>query len=337
MINADTSKFKAALLSVILNGLLIVAKITVGFLMGSVSVMSEAIHSGIDLLAAVITLFSVKTSDIPADEAHPFGHGKVENISGAIEAILIFVAAGWIIYEAIGKLLKPQPIELLGFGVGVMLFSTILNIIVSRMLFKVGKQTESVALQADAWHLRTDVYTSLGVMAGLAVILVGRRILPHADINWIDPVIACGVAILIIKAAYDLTLQSSRDLIDTKLPAEEEAWIRQLVLEYHGPIRGFHKLRTRRSGHFRFIDFHIKVKPDMSVSAADLMADDLSAKIKEHFPNANVTIKPETCNSECASHCIAGCFLSEQQRHEVSRRKEQMEACRTESDEKPSP
>jgi cation diffusion facilitator family transporter len=323
VVDANIRKFKVALLSVVSNSILVIIKILVGLIMGSVSIMSEAIHSGIDLLASIITLFSVTTSDVPADEVHPFGHGKVENISGAVEALLIFVAAAWIIYEAVGRLLNPRPIELLGFGVCVMLLSAALNIIVSQMLFKVGKQTESVALQADAWHLRTDVYTSLGVMAGLAIILVGERIFPNTDFNWIDPMIACGVAVLIIKAAYDLTLQSARDLIDTKLPAEEEAWIRQFVLEYQGPIRGFHKLRTRKSGHFRFIDFHIKVEPDMSVGAADLLTDELSAKIKEHFPTASITIKTETCNSECASHCLAGCLLSGQQRHDVTRRKEQ--------------
>jgi cation diffusion facilitator family transporter len=315
-VETDARKFRVALLSVISNSVLVVIKIVIGLVTGSVSIISEAIHSGIDLLAAVITLFSVKISDIPADEAHPFGHGKVENISGAIEALLIFVAATWIIFEAIGKLLNPRPIELLGFGIGVMLLSTVLNTIVSQVLFKVGKQTESVALQADAWHLRTDVYTSLGIMVGLAIILIAKRVFPETDFNWIDPVIACGVAILIIKAAYDLTMQSARDLIDTKLPAEEEAWIQQLVVEYQGPIRGFHKLRTRRSGHFRFVDFHIRVEPDMSVRTADLIADELSTKIKEHFPEISVTIKTEACNSECASHCLADCLLSEQQRHE---------------------
>ena len=153
-------------------------KLAVGITIGSVSVMSEAIHSGVDLLAAIIALLAVRTSGKPADGDHPFGHGKVENVSGTVEAILIFVAAGWIIYEAAKKLRNPEPIEEAGIGVAVMLISVVANIMISRMLFKVGKETDSVALLADAWHLRTDVYTSLGVMAGLAIIFLGGIFFP---------------------------------------------------------------------------------------------------------------------------------------------------------------
>ena len=161
-------KTGVAVLSVASNSLLIVLKIVVGLLIGSVAVISEAIHSGIDLLAAVIALFAVRASSARADEQHPYGHGKVENISGTIEALLIFAAAAWIIYEAVRKLIDPDEIDMPVWGVGVMLVSAMVNIFVSRRLFKVGKETDSVALQADAWHLRTDVYTSVGVMVGPA-------------------------------------------------------------------------------------------------------------------------------------------------------------------------
>ena len=133
-------------------------------MIGSVSVISEAIHSGVDLLAAVIALFAVRKSAKPADEDHPFGHDKVENISGTVEALLIFLAAGWIIFEAVKKLIDPEPLDEAGWGVAVMLLSVAANIIVSKKLFSVGEETDSVALKADAWHLATDVYTSLGVM-----------------------------------------------------------------------------------------------------------------------------------------------------------------------------
>ena len=129
-----------------------------GLLIGSVAVISEAIHSGMDLLAALIALFAVRASGREADKRHPYGHGKFENLSGSIEAILIFVAAVWIIYEAVCKLLDPQEIDM-PFWSGVMLVSALVNIFVSRRLFKVSEETDSVALKADAWHLRTDVYT----------------------------------------------------------------------------------------------------------------------------------------------------------------------------------
>ena len=169
----DKRKASVARLSVISNTTLMLLKLAVGLAIGSVSVISEAIHSGMDLLAAIIALFAVKISGKPADQHHPFGHGKVENISGTVEALLIFLAAIWIIYEAIKKLLNPQPLEDVGWGVAVMFVSAMVNIFVSRTLFKVGKETDSVALQADAWHLHTDVYTSAGVMAGLGIIWLG--------------------------------------------------------------------------------------------------------------------------------------------------------------------
>ena len=167
---SERRKLRVALLSVVSNITLVLLKLVTGLASGSVSILSEAVHSGSDLLASLIAFFSVKTASQPADSKHPFGHGKIENISGTVEALLIFLAAAWIIWEAIDKLVHPQPIETLGWGIGVMLASTLVNIAVSEMLFTVGRETDSVALEADAWHLRTDVYTSAGVMVSLALI-----------------------------------------------------------------------------------------------------------------------------------------------------------------------
>jgi len=310
-------KLNVARLSVLSNTALVVMKLAVGLMIGSVSIMSEAIHSGVDLLASIIATFSVKTSGIPADTRHPFGHGKVENISGTIEAVLIFLAAIWIIYEAIKKLLNPQPIEYVGWGVGVMLVSTVVNIIVSKMLFKVAKETDSIALEADAWHLRTDVYTSAGVMVSLALIWIGHRITPDPNIHWLDPVAAIGVAVLILGAAYRLTLQSAQDLMDVKLPAEEESWIRNLIMTHQPVIHGFHQLRTRKAGNFRFVDFHIKVDPFMSVEDSHRITDALSRSIEDHFPKTSVTIHTEPCDGNCVGNCLTGCLLPEKERKNV--------------------
>ena len=202
---ADQRKRQVALLSVISNTTLVVLKLAVGLAISSVSVISEAIHSGVDLIAAGIAYYSVRTSGIPADREHPFGHGKIENISGTVEAILIFLAAGWIIYEAAQKIIRPEPLEMAAWGVAVMLLSAVVNTFVSRKLFRVGKETDSVALIADGWHLRTDVYTSAGVMAALAVIWAADLLAPEVNLHWVDPAAAIGVALLIIKAAWDLT------------------------------------------------------------------------------------------------------------------------------------
>ena len=307
-------KVRIAILSVVSNTTLVVMKLFVGLLIGSVSIISEAIHSGVDLLAAIIALFSVKTSSIPADSEHPFGHGKIENISGTIEALLIFVAAIWIIFEATKKLMHPEPMEALGWGVGVMLISAVVNIVVSKMLFKVGRETDSIALQADAWHLRVDVYTSAGVMGSLSLIWIGQWIFPGRDFFWLDPVAAIGVALLIIKAAYDLTAQSAKDLLDVHLPSVEVEWIRQCILGQNSVVRGFHDLRTRKAGHFRFVEFHLKVDPHMSVMDSHDITKVLKKKIKVQFPGTTVTIHIEPCDSDCVDKCIEGCLLPEQKK-----------------------
>ncbi len=315
MENRDESfnrkKSSVALLSVVSNTILVLLKLTVGIMIGSVSVISEAIHSGVDLLAAIIALFAVRTSGKPADTDHPFGHGKFENISGTVEALLIFLAAGWIIYEAVKKLMNPEPLEEVGWGVAVMAVSSTANIMVSRMLFRVGKETDSVALQADAWHLRTDVYTAAGVMAGLAIIWIGGFMLPGANLNWIDPAAAIVVALLIIKAAYRLTIESARDLLDVSLPIGEEISIRNLIATFAPDVRGFHRLRTRKSGSYRFVEFHMVVDPAMIIEESHKIADMVGNAIKEKYPSTTVTIHIEPCRCSFETKGKCDCLVSD--------------------------
>lgn len=317
MVDAQQRKNAVAWLSVISNSVLVVGKLIVGVLTGSVSVISEAIHSGVDLLAAVIALFAVKTSNKVADAEHPFGHGKVENISGTVEALLIFLAAGWIIYEAVHKLLAPEPLKAVGWGIGIMLVSSAVNLSVSKLLFKVGRETDSVALQADAWHLRTDVYTSAGVMVGLGLILVGQRLMPGTNLLWLDPVAAIAVALLIIRAAWTLTKQSGRDLMDASLPADEITWIRKRLNGLAPAVRGFHHLRTRKAGAARFIELHLVVDKDLTVERAHNLADAVTRDIKARLPGATVTIHVEPCDGQCRPACLEGCLLTEAQRSSV--------------------
>lgn len=307
----DRQKASAARLSVISNSTLVLLKLIIGVAIGSVSVISEAIHSSVDLLAAVIAWFAVKTSSKPADRAHPFGHGKVENISGTVEALLIFLAACGIIFEAAKKLANPQPLDEPGLGVAVMLVSAVANIMVSRKLFRVGKETDSVALQADAWHLRTDVYTSAGVMVALGIIWIGGFIIPAADLKLVDPLVAIGVALLIIKAAYKLTVESARGLMDVSLPPEEEEKIRKCISAFAPTVRGFHRLRTRKSGPYRFVEFHARVDSSMSINESHRITDMISLSIKECLPNTVVTIHIEPCNCTLANDESCGCQLSE--------------------------
>lgn len=315
------SKVNVAKLSVVSNTLLVVLKLVVGYGIGSVSVISEAIHSGVDLMAAIIAWYAVRTSAQPADKGHPFGHGKVENISGTIEALLIFVAAAWIIYEAMGKLRRPEPLEAANWGVLVMLVSALINIWVSNRLFQVGRETDSVALQADAWHLRTDVYTSAGVMIGLGVIWAGRWLAPGMNLTWIDPIAAMAVAGLIIKAAYDLTIQSARDLLDVSLPTNEVVLIREHIAALAPQVRSIHRLRTRKSGPHRFVEFHMLVDSTMSVDESHRLTDLITVAIREHYREATVTIHIEPCDGQCIPECEDECLLTEQDRREVRNNK----------------
>lgn len=306
-------KESVALLSVASNTSLVLLKIIVGLLIGSISIISEAIHSGVDLLAALIALFAVKSANKSPDEGHPFGHGKIENLSGTIEAILIFLAAGWIIYEALHKLLNPFPLRTPTLGVGVMFVSMSVNIWVSKKLFQVGKETDSVALQADAWHLRTDVYTSAGVMASLFLIAIGEEIMPGVYLPWLDPAVAIAISVFIIHAAYKLTLRSGRDLLDMNLPEEEE-WIQKELPKFNPPIRGFHHLRTRKSGNMRFVELHVVLDKDISLEESHRISEKIASKIREKFPNTQVIVHEEPCDGTCSEKCIQGCLVDNDRR-----------------------
>ncbi len=313
--NAQKLKIRTAAVSVASNLSLVVMKLTVGLTIGSVSVISEAIHSGMDLVAAVIAFFAVKVSSKPGDESHPYGHGKIENIAGTIEALLIFLAAGWIIYEAVLKLIAPEPMEDIGWGIAVMAVSAGANFIVSHLLFSAGKKTDSIALKADGMHLRTDVYTSAGVMAALAIYWLAGRFMPGLSIWWIDPVAAILVALLIVKAAYELTVESARDLMDSSLPSwEEEAVIREIEKLYPS-VYGFHHIKTRKSGPYRFIDFHLMLSGDLSLREAHQVSDILKGRIKEALANATTEIHMEPCDHSCREHCRVHCFHLEKRKH----------------------
>ena len=276
------NKKSAALLSIFSNTFLIIFKTIAGILMGSISVLSEAIHSGLDLVASIIAFLSIKQSIKPSDEKHPFGHGKFENVSGFVEAILIFIAAGIIIVEAGKKFIHPSGIVSLNAGIAVMLISSIVNLIISSILFKVAKREDSIALEADALHLLTDVFTSFGVFLGLIVI-------KFTGLYIIDPIIAIVVAFLIIKASIDLTKRSFIDLVDTSLPNEDIEKIYSIVSS-NPNVLGVHKLRTRKSGNTREIDFHIEVDKNISISCAHDISDNIEKLIKETLPKSNVII-----------------------------------------------
>jgi cation diffusion facilitator family transporter len=295
-----STKTSAAGLSILSNSLLVAVKLAVGLAMGSVSVISEGIHSAVDLLAALIAFFSIRAAVKPADEEHEFGHGKIENISGSIEALLIFMAAGLIIYQAIKKIIVGTPVERLDLGIGLMAGSAVLNFFVSRRLHKIADSTDSVALEADAWHLTTDVYTSLGVFVGLVIVR-----LTHLTI--LDPIIAIMVALLIIRAAWNITRKSMGGLVDVRLPPAEEDIIAASITEHLGEITGFHELRTRKSGSQRYIDLHLVLPKSVTLEEAHKLCDHLEGDIKSKLSNGLVTIHCEPCEQAENGTCPADC------------------------------
>jgi len=282
----------AARASIVSNTGLVAGKLVVGVLMGSVAVISEAIHSGIDLLAAIIAAYAVGKSAVPADEDHAYGHGKFEDLSGTIEAALIVVAAVVIIYEAARRLLDGGDVGMPLLGVAVMGVSVAVNVAVSRYLFRVARETSSVALEADALHLSTDVWTSLGVMAAMVAIWA-------TDWHVLDPIVAIGVAVLIIIAAYNLTRRTIRDLVDAPLPEEDQAAILRVLDEHKGMHIGYDSLRTRRAGPDRHIDMHLHFPPSMPVLEAHELCHHIQLEIEERLGHAQVLIHLEPCELPC--------------------------------------
>lgn len=267
--------------------------------MSSAAVLAEAVHSGIDLLAAVFAFWAVRQARRPADVCHSYGHGKFDALSGAIEGLLIFVAAGYIIYKGILKIMGGGEVERLGLGAATMALSGIVNFFVSRHLFAVARRTGSVAVEADGHHLRTDVWTSVGVFVGLGLIWV-------TGVHLLDPIIAIGVAVFILRAAWSVTRKAAADLLDKSLPAAEEARIARIIREGHPHWLGFHRLRTRRAGPRRFIDLHLVTCRDISVQTAHEFTEDLETDIKKEYPGAEVITHVEACEAppeDCDSKC----------------------------------
>jgi cation diffusion facilitator family transporter len=279
----ERSKRRTAALSVASNATLVAGKVVVGRLTGSVAIVSEAIHSAMDLLASIIALVAVTLSGKPPDRDHPHGHGKIEDLSGAIEALLIFAAVVFIAYEAVEKLLRGGKVEQVWLGSAVMGFSAAVNTVVSILLERVGKRTDSNALLADAAHLRTDVYTSLGVFAGLLLVEL-------TQVQWLDPATALAVGLLIVFEAWRITRRSVAELLDEGLPDADREVVERVIRDAG---LTFHALRTRKSGPTRQIDLHLEVSPSASVDQIHEVCDRVEAEIERALPGTNLLIHPE--------------------------------------------
>ena len=268
--NIITEKKLAAGLSITSNAVIILLKFAAGVISGSISIISEAIHSMSDFLASVLTFFAVMKSSEPADKEHPFGHGKYEDMSGFIEGGLIIFAAFYIIYESCKKLFLNHTFEVdTTLGIAVMLFSVIANFFVSSILFKVAKKSNSISLFADGEHLRTDIYSSLGVMAGLILIKI-------TGIHILDPIIAILVALFIFKAGFSIAKETLNNLLDGSLPCEELKLIEDIINSYDNKhVKGYKNLKARRSGPSKDIEITILFPNNMTIDECHNICDEI--------------------------------------------------------------
>jgi cation diffusion facilitator family transporter len=280
-------KMRAAGLSIVSNVTLIALKVVAGAVTGSVAILTEALHSAIDLIASIVAWVSVRKADVPADEDHRYGHYKLEDLAAAIEGILILVGSGVIAFEAIRKLVEATPVEKLGFGMAVMAISGVANLAVSAYLYRQARATESPALAGDAAHLRTDALTSFGVLVGLALVDV-------TGADWLDPTVALIVASAIVYSGVRILTRSGRVLVDEALPPAELEAIREAVRSFAGQgVVGYHKLRTRSAGSRRYVDLHVQFRAGTTLEEAHETAHALQAAIEARVRNADVLIHLE--------------------------------------------
>jgi cation diffusion facilitator family transporter len=280
---------------------LIIFKVVVSWLTGSISVLAQAADSLLDLFAGLITFFAIRIAAKPADVEHPYGHGKVEDIAGVAQGILIFIAGGLVIYSAILRIVEGSSIviEPAEAGIAVMAVSIAVSIFLSRHLLRVSRRTGSVALEANARNITTDVYSASAVLVGLAIVR-------FTGLNIIDSVIAIGVAIYILKVAVDTIRRPMSGLLDERLPPSQQAVIEGILRKYSREVFGFHTLRTRRAGSQIYIDLHLVMAGDISLEQAHQICNRIEAEIQSTLREASVTIHTEPCDNKC-EQCAAIC------------------------------
>jgi cation diffusion facilitator family transporter len=284
------TKSGAAALSIASNALLIAIKLAAGAITGSIAIVTEAVHSLIDLVASVVAFVSVRKADEPADADHPYGHEKVESLAATIEGLLILVGAGIIVFEATHRLVVGSKVETLGVGMAVMGFSVLANLFVSTVLSRQAKEHESPALEGDAAHLRADALTSAGVLLGLGLV----QITGNAAF---DSITALAVAGAIVLAGIRIVRRSSGVLVDEALPGDEMDRIEAAIAGARTPeVAGYHKLRARRAGSRRYIDLHVQYRSGTSLERAHELAHAMRDSIEADIPHAEVLIhaEPET-------------------------------------------
>jgi cation diffusion facilitator family transporter len=295
------ARTRAAAISIASNAALIILKLVAGVITGSVAIITEAIHSGVDLVASFIAFFSVRQAEEPADAGHRYGHEKFENMAAAAEGVLILIGSGVIVYAAVRSLVLGPELHALGFGIAVLAFSTVVNLAVSTWLSRRARETHSAALEGDAAHLRTDAYTSAGVLIGLGLVqLTGAE--------WLDPAVALVIAGAIVVTGLRIVARSWGVLVDEALPDPELDAIREVIEAFAGRgVVGYHQLRTRRAGARRYVDLHLQFRSGTSLEDAHGTAHALQDDIAGRLPGgADVLIHLEPADKVRPGAELAG-------------------------------
>lgn len=290
---------RAATTALVATLVLTTLKLVVGFLSGSVGVISEGIHSFLDLVSASVSFFTVREAGKPADHEHPFGHGKIETLSSLFEALLLLLAAGWIVFEGVEHLLHPQTIQYQNLAILTILISLIVSFIVYKNNFKAGEVTDSAAIRVNALHFLADVVASGAILIGLLILKLTGWLL-------VDPLLAFGVAGYIFLVSLKQVKKALFELTDMQLPETEIAEIKKILTSFEGKTIGFHDLRTRKSGAMRHIDFHLLQCGEMSVKDSHEVCDQIEIKILEKFPESSIQIHVEPCKTHqvrCVEYC----------------------------------
>ena len=277
---------RAAALSLVSNAGLLVLKLVVAMITGSVAILSDAIDSGEDVLASSFALLGVRLSAQPADEEHPYGHGKAESLAAIGQGILISAGAGFVAFQAIRRLIEPQEEIGVGLGLGAMGVSAVVNLLVVLYVVRAARLTGSVALASDARHLWTNVVQAGTVMAALILVaLTGQTLF--------DPVAALLLSAFLLWTAFRVFRLGMGETMDVRLPGSELEVIEACILKHSAQVRGYHHLRTRKSGRQRYIDFHMVVDPRMSVGETHEICDRIEEDLRQQLPGSVVTIHVE--------------------------------------------
>jgi len=292
----DHEKNTAALSSVAAAIFLTVFKIVVGLLSGSLGILAEAAHSTLDFAAAIITLFAVRAASKPADRGHAYGHGKVENLSALVETLLLLGTCAWIIWQSVSRLLSEQVVVKASiWAFGVMLISIVVDVSRSRMLYRIAAKHRSQALEADALHFSSDVWSSVVVIIGLVAVKIGQAFPSLIFLEKADAVAGLAVAALVVWVSLKLGLRATQALIDASpegVPEKIQARVETMPM-----VIDCHAVRVRHSGPCYFVDLHITLDGRLSLQTAHDLTEQVERAVKEILPEADVTVHPEPASS----------------------------------------